>query len=79
MTLLLLDWEIPAPKRARKNRKMLVASPVAKTMMPNTNVAQPMMGARRNRSASHPIGTMPRTRKPPEIPATKVMAPVLTW
>ena len=38
-----------------------------------------MMGGRRKRSASQPIGTMPRTRKPPEIPATKVMAPVETW
>ena len=26
-----------------------------------------------------PSGTMPRTRKPPEMPATKVMAPVETW
>ncbi len=57
---------------------MLVASPVAKTISPNTNVAHPMIGARRNRSASQPMGTMPRTTKPPEMPATKVMAPVLT-
>ena len=79
LTLLLLDWEMPAPKRARKNRKMLVANPVANTIRPNTTVAQPMIGARRNRSASQPIGTMPRTRKPPEMPATNVIAPVLTW
>ena len=49
------------------------------TMKPKTKVAQPMIGARRNRSASHPIGTMPSTRKPPEIPATKTITPELTW
>jgi hypothetical protein len=37
------------------------------------------MGDRRKRSASHPIGRMPRTRKPPEIPDTKTMTPELTW
>ena len=34
---------------------------------------------RRNRSANHPNGTMPRTMKPPEIPATNTMTPLLTW
>ena len=45
--------------------------------MPKTKVAHPMMGARRKRSASQPIGRMPSTRKPPEIPATKTMTPEL--
>ena len=70
---------MPAPKRARKNTKMLIANPETNTIKPNAKVAHPMMGARRNRSASHPMGTMPRTRKPPAMPATKVMAPVETW
>ena len=57
---------------------MLMAKPVASTINPKANVAQPMMGGRRKRSANHPMGTIPRTRKPPEMPATKVMAPVET-
>ena len=78
-TTVVLAWETPAPKRARKNTNTLMANPVAATMIPNAMVAHPMMGARRNRSASHPMGTMPKTRNPPEIPITKTMALVLTW
>ena len=40
-------WDTPAPKRARKNRKMFVASPERNTMMPKKNVAHAMIGARR--------------------------------
>ena len=43
----MLDCEMPAPKRARKNTKMFMAKPDAATIKPNPKVAQPMMGARR--------------------------------
>ena len=43
----MLDCEMPAPKRARKKTKMLMANPVAATISPNAKVAQPMMGGRR--------------------------------
>ena len=77
-TVCVLAWDTPAPKRARKNKKMFGAAPVAKTMRPNTKVAIPTMGARLTLSASQPSGTMPRTRNPPEIPLTKTMTPELT-
>ncbi len=57
---------------------MLMANPVNATIRPKANVAQATMGGRRYRSASQPMGTIPSTKKPPEIPATKVMALVLT-
>ncbi len=39
-TLCVDACDTPAPKRAQKNRKMLVARPERKTMMPKKNVAQ---------------------------------------
>ncbi len=72
-------WETPAPKRAQKNKKMFVASPERNTMTPKKNVAIPMIGARRKRSASQPMGTMPSTKNAPEMPATKTITPELTW
>ncbi len=58
---------------------MFAATPVAKTIRPKKNVANPTTGPRRTRSASQPSGTMPRTRNPPEIPETNTITPELTW
>ncbi len=71
--------ETPAPKRAQKNKKMFVARPERKTMMPKKKVARPTIGPRRYRSANQPMGRMPSTRNPPEMPATNTMTPELTW
>ena len=78
-TVWVLAWEMPAPNRAQKNKKMFVATPEAKIIRPKNIVAKPTIGPRRRRSASQPIGTIPRTRNPPEIPVTNTITPELTW
>ena len=57
------DFATPAPKRATKRANAFTANPHANTITENTAVAQPMIGARRKRSASHPIGSAPSARK----------------
>ena len=58
------DLAIPTPKRARKRVNAFIARPDAKTMAENTMLAMPMMGGRRYRSASQPIGTAPEHEEP---------------
>jgi hypothetical protein len=69
------DFAIPAPNRHQKSMNAFAAKPHANTMSEKKAVAQPMIGARRNRSASHPIGSAPRTRNAPDAALMKTIAP----
>ena len=73
------DFATPAPKRPTKSANAFAAKPHANTITENTAVAQPMIGARRKRSASHPIGSAPRARNAPDAAVMKTMTPSLTW
>jgi hypothetical protein len=54
------------------------AKPVRNTITENSNVAHPMIGPRRKRSANHPMGNAPNTMNDPAAALMKTMAPLLT-
>ena len=56
----------------------LAARPHENTITAKNAVAQPMIGARRNRSASQPIGSAPSTRNAPDAALMNTIAPSLT-
>ena len=58
--------------------KALTASPDRKTKAEKTTADAAMIGGRRYRSASQPMGSAPRTMKAPDAALTKTITPSLT-
>ena len=76
---MVLALAMPVKKRVQNNMKELTAKPEARTNAPNSRLETPTMGTRLIRSASHPIGTAPRTKKAADAVPMKTMAPSLMW
>ena len=62
-------------KRATNNMNALTAAPERNVKKPNARLANPTIGPRRIRSASHPIGPAPRTKKATDAVEMKVIVP----
>ena len=71
------DFVIPAPIRVRNSVSALNARPDSITVAANTTLAHATTRVRRKRSASHPIGTAPNTRKAPDAELMNTIAPLL--
>ncbi len=76
-TGMLFALAIPVAKRVQNSMNALMASPEANTKRPNAMLAQPTIGTRFTRSASHPIGTAPSTKNADDAVAMKTIAPSL--
>ncbi len=76
-TLRLLDFATPTPNCVQNSMNAFTARPVRNAMSENASVAQPMIGPRRKRSASHPIGSAPSTMNEPAAALMKTIAPLL--
>ncbi len=59
---MLFALAMPVAKRVQKSMNALTAKPDMNTKNPKARLAQPTMGTRFTRSASHPIGTAPSTK-----------------
>ena len=68
---------IPAPIRVRNSVSALNARPDSITIAANSTLAHATTRVRRKRSASHPIGTAPNTRKAPDAELMNTIAPLL--
>ncbi len=60
-TVVFEDLATPTPRRARKRVKALTARPDRKTKTEKMTAAAAMIGGRRKRSASQPMGRAPST------------------
>ena len=72
------DLATPTPNRARKSVKALTARPDRKTKVEKMTAAAAMIGGRRKRSASQPMGSAPRTMNALDAALTKTITPSLT-
>ena len=77
-TGMLFALAIPVAKRVQNIMNALTARPDRNTKHPNARLAQPTMGTRLTRSASHPIGTAPSTKNADDAVAMNTIVPRLT-
>ena len=77
-TEMVFALEIPTPSWAQNSMKAFTANPQTANMTLKARLAHAMIGGRRYRSASQPIGSAPSTRKPPAAELMKTMVPLLT-
>ena len=68
-------WRCPVAKRVQNSMNALIASPDRNTKTPNAMLAQPTIGTRFTRSASHPIGTAPSTKNADDAVAMNTIVP----
>ena len=74
-TGMLFALAMPVAKRVQNSMNALTASPDMNTKKPNARLAQPTIGTRFTRSASHPIGTAPSTKNADDAVAMKTIVP----
>ncbi len=78
-TGMLFAFAIPAKKRVQKSMNAFTARPERNTKNPKNMLANPTMGTRFTRSASHPIGTAPSTKNADDAPPMNCAVPLLMW
>ena len=78
-TGMLLALAMPVAKRVQNSMNALTARPERNTKKPKARLAHPTIGTRFTRSASHPIGTAPSTKKADDALAMKTIVPELMW
>lgn len=72
------DLARPEPKRAQNSMKALTEAADTAAIAPKPRAHHPMIGARRTRSASQPMGSTPSTTKAAEAEVMKTIVPSLT-
>ncbi len=77
--MIVLAFEIPVANRVQNNMNAFTAKPDSSTKEPNAIAVHPTTGTRFQRSAIHPIGTAPSTKKAADAVPMKTIVPSLMW